>query len=146
MSPRILKFAVGLLRGKKREDTRVVGEVAGGEYGMTEVAERLLGHPAVIADFVRERFGLHAHQAEFAPARDGHAFDELGFIAGQRLVFVEELTEKRGEVGVGFSFNEEGLREKGAAGSVHGGDAPAFGSFGPTGFGAVDAGGLALTF
>lgn len=119
---------------------------AGGENGVPEVAERLLGHVAVIADFVREHFGLHAHQAEFAPTRGGHAFDKRGFVAGERLEFVYELLEKRGEVGMGFSFNKESLRKKGAPGGVHGGDTLAFGRFWAMGFRAIDAGGFALTF
>ncbi len=141
----VLALATNLIQAHEFEQTAITGEATNGVRGMRGPARRFRGR-LLPADLVGDARGFHAPEPELTPAADGHALEQSGFDAGEGLKLGLELGEESVETLGGFAFNEDGLREDAVAEGVAGGDELTFGSYGTTGFCAVETGGLTAFF
>ena len=116
---------------------------AGG--GIDELRGALWG-ASEVAHFAIQRRGLHAPDAQAAPAGGDHETDQSGFEGRGRGEFVYKLGVQRGEDVFRFLFEDEGVGQETVANTILGGAGLALGGLGAFGFGAIGAGGLDAAF
>ena len=133
----------GLVPVDEVEEAGVVGKVfedggkargfgAGGVFGPShlEVEARFLDRPS----------------AHLTPVRDGHPFHEASFNWRTGLDFSSDRGEKLLEEFFRFAFEDDGLGEHAVTEAVSSRGLFAFGSYGASGAGSVDSGGLGFEF
>jgi hypothetical protein len=146
MGAEVLTLVTGIVAVDEIEGSGIVAEGAEGDGCAGGIVFATTGADRLVADLVIHPRLFHAPEAQLAPSRRGHHFDEGAFDRCLGLELFDEIVEDFQEPLFNFALEHDRGGEQAVFDRIAGGIVFAFGRDGPAGSGSVSTGGLDLTF